>query len=331
MLTRGRKLPITFPTFRERFPWIGGDLQTLHNTFYHPMPSFSRYPGRRIEIPLNDGSGDRLLAVLNRQPADDPGNPLVIIVHGLVGSEMSPSIINSAHYLLAAGFQVMRLNLRGAGPSRRTCGQHYHAGQSQDLADTFTAVNSIVKPENVFVFAMSLGGNMLLKYLGEGLNHDVLRGAVAVSAPIRLRDSQQRIMAPRNMAYHNHLLTQMKRTALNARNGSSLRPLLKKTHTIYEFDDRIVAPNNGFASAENYYDSCSAEHFLDKISVPTLIIHARNDPWIPYQMHLDREWSKDGTVSVLITSGGGHVGFHGARCSTPWHDRAACTFFRSLL
>jgi len=330
MITCGRKLPISFPSFRERFPWIGGDLQTLHNTIYHATPSFSHYPAQRIEIPLSDGSGDRLLGIINR-PATDDASPLVIIIHGLVGSETSPSIMTSAWYLLTAGFQVMRLNLRGAGPSKSTCGRHYHAGQSQDLADTLTALTSIVNTQAVFVFAMSLGGNMLLKFLGEGRNQDLLRGAIAVSAPIRLRDSQQRIMAPRNAAYHKHLLTHMKRAAVNARNGSSLRPTIETTHTIYEFDDRIVAPNNGFVDAEDYYDRCSAEGFLDKIGVPTLIIHARNDPWIPSEVYLDRTWDSDGAVSLLITSGGGHVGFHGARCSTPWHDRAACTFFRYLL
>src|SRR5215469_5724240 len=115
--------PLTFPRFRSRLPWWGRDLQTLRNHILKSEPSLAEYPAERLEFLMADG--DRLVASLHR-PHPEPGGiqagrPLVILIHGLTGSEDSVYIRTSARHLLERGYPVLRLNLRGAGPSEGLC------------------------------------------------------------------------------------------------------------------------------------------------------------------------------------------------------------------
>src|SRR5690606_2905252 len=126
------RIACALPPFHARFPWIGGDLQTLRNTLHFIPPDLARYPAQRLRLPLRDGSGDELTALLNR-PFEDQGKPVVMLIHGLTGSEASRNIIASAAYHLGRGHPVIRLNLRNAGPSLGKCRHFYHAGRSQDL------------------------------------------------------------------------------------------------------------------------------------------------------------------------------------------------------
>ena len=126
---------LPFPPFRPRFPWIGGDLQTVRNTLTWPGASLG--PTSRLMLPLADG--DQLWAALNL-PETATAKPTVIVIHGLTGDEDSRNIQTSAAYHLARGFPVIRLNLRGAGPSLGTSRSHYHAGRSQDLREALATL-----------------------------------------------------------------------------------------------------------------------------------------------------------------------------------------------
>ena len=326
-LVRGRPT-VDFPAFRPRWPWIGGDLQTLRNTLSYQIPDFSRFPPERLTLPMSDGSGDHLLALLNR-PTADIGRPAVVLVHGLTGSENSRNIMTSAAYHLRAGHPVVRLNLRGAGPSRGRCRGHYHAGRSADIRDALAALPGELQDRGLLIVGVSLGGNAVLKFLGENTAiGNVLAGA-AVCAPIDLRMAQLRIAAPRNVVYQRHLLQAMRADA-RAFGGSNIEAVLARVRTVYDFDDLIVAPNNGFDGAEDYYRRSSAGPLLDAISVPTLLIHPRTDPWVPARMYLERSWKPDGAVTLLMPPDGGHVGFHAADDTAPWHDRCISSFFAQV-
>src|SRR5581483_12159036 len=115
------------PQFRERAPWLGGDLQTMRNFLRRPAIDLTPFRYERLELPLNDGSGDRLAAALQWPVVRRDGRPVVLLIHGLTGCQDSVHIRMTAAHLLRAGFPVLRLNLRGAGPSRTLCHQHYHA------------------------------------------------------------------------------------------------------------------------------------------------------------------------------------------------------------
>jgi predicted alpha/beta-fold hydrolase len=316
-----------FPPFQARAPWWGADLQTLRNVLRGPaIAAEARAPsrGKRLILPLGDGSGDRLSALLER-PAEDearPDAPLAVLIHGLGGSEESTYLQASAAHLLAEGVPVLRLNLRGAGPSRALCQQQYHAGRTRDLRDALTNLPDSLVRGGLVLVGFSLGGNMLLKFLAEGQGLAPVRAAASISAPIDLAAASKRFLHPRNRFYHLHLLTGMKREALGEGAGVSdeEREVIPTLGSILEFDEKIVAPRGGFAGAADYYAKNHARQFLGAIRVPTLVIQAQNDPWIPARAYTSFDWSSNPALVPLLPRDGGHLGFHGRGDRRPWFD-----------
>jgi predicted alpha/beta-fold hydrolase len=321
-----------FEPFRPRFPWYGADLQTLRNTFFRtPVDVVG---GERLVLPLDDGSGDALAARLDRPPAHRAKDlPLAVVVHGLGGDERSTYMIRTARHLLSLGYAVVRLNLRGAGPSRPISGGHYHAGRSDDLARALAALPADLTGRGIVLIGYSLGGNLVLKFLGEGAHGHDIKVAASVSAPIDLAATSRRILQPRNRLYHLKILRTMKEETLAPGAGltEAERHAIEHARTVYEFDDTFVAPRNGYASADEYYAHNAAIGFLARIDRPTLVVHALNDPWIPTESYRTVDWSAYAQVSALLPRGGGHVGFHGRGSVTPWHDRAIGRFFARMI
>ena len=320
-----------FPPFASRRPWLGPDLQTLRNILRGPvLVPLSAGDGKRYELPLADGSGDRLAARHYPAPAAAArdGAPLVVLVHGLGGSEDSAYMGVSTAHLVEQGYPVLQLNLRGAGPSRDLCRQQYHAGRSEDFRDALAALPPELASNGVVAVGFSLGGNMLLKYAAE---HGGLRGVVSVSAPIDLAAASSRFLDARNRGYHVYLLTGMKAEALAAPEvGAEERAIIEGVSTILEFDERVVAPRNGFAGADDYYRRNHARQFLASITVPALLIHARNDPWIPSSVYTGYGWEGNRHLHPLLPRSGGHVGFHARDSRIPWHDRCIASFLERV-
>lgn len=338
----GRRRPLfpNFPAFAARAPWWGGDLQTIRNAVLRPRSVLNHTKAYRLRFPMNDGTGDVLLGLLNEPPAS-ADRPLAILLHGLTGCESSFYMEASAVALLAEGYPVLRLNLRGAGPSRDLCREQYHAGRTGDLSAVIERLRSGAAEgrerktfRNFVLIGYSLGANMLLKFLGErggAARAEGILAAVSVSAPIDLKATSRRFLAWRNAAYHRYLLGRMKRETLA--NASALtereRDIVRTVRTTYAFDDLFVAPRNGWPDADTYYTINSAIRFLDGIMVPTLIVHARNDPWIPVDPYLAHPWAGNPNLTPLLSEGGGHVGFHGAGTQS-WHDRCAILFLDAV-
>jgi len=333
------------PTFRPRFPWLGGDLQTLRNYLLRRRADLSAWPGRRLLLAMSDRSGDRLSACLHRPLADrdhrGPGAAAsVILIHGLTGCEDSSYVRASARALLAAGHAVLRLNLRGAGPSRATCRLGYHAGRSEDLADVLDALAELEPgfcAPGVVPVGFSLGANVLIKLLGEQGGEapgppGLLRGAVSVSSPLDLEAAQHRLMAPRNALYQRYLLARMKAEALAppAAASEAERRAIAAARDVLELDDRYVAPRNGFAGAADYYARCSAGRFLRAVGLPLLVIQALDDPWIPAAAYRAVDWGANPRLVPAIAERGGHVGFHGADPEIAWHDARIVAFLGDL-
>ncbi len=195
--------PFFLKHFITRPPWWGGDLQTLRNSLRRTAVDLSAFQQERLEFPMNDGSGDTLLSMLNWPETiatDGARRPLAILIHGLTGDESSNYMLATAEHLLRLGHPVMRLNLRGAGPSRPRCRFQYHAGRSGDLHQVLMQLDGRLASQGILLVAYSLGGNMLLKYLGEQGRRAPVLGAVSVSAPIDLKATQVRFMQRRNRA-----------------------------------------------------------------------------------------------------------------------------------
>lgn len=309
------------PPFRERFPWIGTDLQTIRNVLY---PAPRELPGgERLSLPVSDG--DRLSARLDLPSSGKEPRPLVVLIHGLTGSEASPNVIATARRLIAESWPVLRLNLRGAGPSAATSKGRYHAGRTQDLADSLRSLPPGCLRRGIVLLGHSLGGNLVLKFLGEGAHGLPVLGGVVVSTPLDLSATCARMMAPRNRLYHRHMLSAMKREALVS--GADLprdrANAVSNVRSVLEFDDLFIAPLFGYQGAEDYYRRNSSGAFISRIALPTLVIHALDDPWIPKSCYEAVDWPRLPTIETALSSNGGHLGFHGVGSAIPWHDRVA--------
>jgi len=321
-----------FPAFRARAPWWGADLQTLRNVLRGPVVRPLSEGDERILLPLGDDSGDALCGALSQSDVPQRGAPLVVLVHGLSGSEESAYMHSSGRFWLDRGHRVLRLNLRGAGPSREHCRFQYHAGRSEDLRAALTALPRDLAQDGFILVGYSLGGNMLLKFLAESGGEFPIELAASVSAPIDLAAASQRFLHPRNFVYHRHLLAALKRECFGGRSEISAAEAgaVRAARTIFEFDEKFVAPRNGFRDAEHYYAENRASRFLDEIRVPTLVVHSLDDPWIPARSYSQRRWDANPFVVSLLSPGGGHVGFHDRGARTPWYDRCIGLFRDSL-
>lgn len=318
------------PRFRPRFPWMNGDLQTLRNMIVRPRPSFADAPSRRLVFAMEDGTGDALLGELH-QPKRADARPLAVLVHGLTGCSESFYVLSTARHLLDLGIPVLRLNLRGAGPSAGSCREQYYAGRTGDIRRVLAALDASLTRNGTVAVGYSLGGNLLLKLLAEDGAGAPLRRAAAISPPADLASAARCIQRPRNFLYMRYLLARMKAEARASRGGLSaaLAEATQSARSVVEFDDRVVAPRYGFASAEDYYARCSAQFVIGAIQVPALVIQSRDDPWIPAEPFLDGSWHTNPRLKLALSERGGHVGFHGAGAKTPWHDRLIGRFLLS--
>lgn len=308
------------PAFRPRFPYFTGDLQTLANRFVPPA-CLARWPQEALRFAMGDG--DTLLATLHR-PGAPTAKPLAILIHGLTGSADSNYVIDSAAHLLTLGHAVLRLNLRGAGPSRALCKGQYYAGRSQDLRELLRLLPDELTANGIIGIGYSLGGAMLLKYLGEEGTASRLMAAASVSAPIDLSVTCAHMQRLRNWVYHAHILANMKTeaTGLGAEVSAAERAAILRSRSVWDYDEFFIGPRHGFAGAEDYYEKNKPLRFIDGIRVPTLLISAADDPWIPVATYASVDWRGNPALTPLLPSGGGHVGFFAASDAVRWHDRA---------
>jgi predicted alpha/beta-fold hydrolase len=305
------------PPFLQRAPWWGPDLQTVRNLLL-PGPGDTA-GGERLLLPMPDG--DRLAARLDGAAAAQT-RPLIVLIHGLTGTEASVNIVRTARRLVEEGWPVLRLNLRGSAVSRPTSRGRYHAGRTEDLAAALRQLSAGLVRNGVVLIGHSLGGNLVLKFMGEGVGDAPVRGAVSVSAPLDLAAASLRIQARRNALYHLYLLNGLKTEALapGADLTAAQRAAIASARTIYEFDDRFVAPAFGFRDGADYYAQNSAGGFLRGVKRPTLVIHALDDPWIPADCYEAPDWPSLPSIETAFAPGGGHLGFHGRGSPVGWHD-----------
>ena len=276
-------------------------LQTLWPVLARRKPP----AGRRERLELPDGDFLDLLWF-------DGQGPLVIVMHGLEGSIESHYAAAMMHSLRQHGFTGLFMHFRGCSGEPNRLDRAYHSGETADfMAVLEHAVAMSGKPLHAAI-GYSLGGNVLLKWLGETGESAPLERAVAVSVPFRLEAAGQRLERGFSRLYQNHLMEKM-RNGYKARFEMRPSPLdvdVESLRTFWQFDDQVTAPLHGFAGADDYYRRCSSRQFLKCIARPTLILHAEDDPFMfPETVPGEEELSPQ--VTLELSRHGGHVGFIG--------------------
>lgn len=237
--------------------------------------------------------------------------PIVIVLHGLEGSIRSRYAAAIMQRIDELGYRGALIHFRGCSgePNRLPIG--YHSGFTQDL-EYFTGLLKQREPGTpLAAIGYSLGGNALLKWLGESSNTGRLRTGIAVSVPFDLADASRVIEQGLSQLYKWELLSRMKRSSRDkfARIEAPYPlPDIRRIRTFRQFDDQLTAPLHGYKDAADYYRSCSSRHFLKNIRVPTLVLHSADDPFMSAASLPSPDELSD-SVTLELSQLGGHVGF----------------------
>lgn len=237
---------------------------------------------------------------------------LVIISHGLEGDMDRPYIRGMARACHQAGFDVLAWNYRGCGSTMNKQLRFYHSGATDDLHTVVNYATQTLHYAEINLIGFSLGGNITLKYLGEKRERPSnLKKAVTISVPMDLKTSCEKISLPSNALYSNRFLRSLK-TKVTAKsklmNGLDVTGI-DRIHNLKDFDDRYTAPLHGFKNAREYYQRCSSVHFVDAIQIPTLILNAKNDPFLSPECYPIEKVDDHPFVKLQTPAHGGHVGF----------------------
>jgi uncharacterized protein len=303
--------------------WLSSPhLQTLGASLPLWAPGSERFANDTARIPL---AGDCALhGLVGWQPGAAP-HAAVVLVHGVGGTAESRYVVRAALALHRAGYHVLRLNLRGAGEGVHEAPSLYHAGLTADLAAAVEWLGESPRVNAVFVLGFSLGGHVTLRWAGElgAKAPPLLRGVAAVSAPFDLERTTQCIERLRSLPYHRYVV---KNLVAQGKQFASLHPRrahynaadLRHVGTVREYDTLVVAPMHGWKSAEDYYAAASAGPFVHAIELPSLVVHAEDDPMVPGHLVRDALAQAPPAVEQHWSQRGGHVGWFAGLGEQAW-------------
>jgi predicted alpha/beta-fold hydrolase len=305
------------------WPWLrGGHRQTLFAHFLRRGLRWSR-PAEDLVVPTSDGA--RLLLRASWQTVRE-SRPALVIIHGLGGSDASSYVVSAGELALARGWHVVRMNMRGSGDGEEVCPLMYNAGLDGDLLASLRAVAERVPLMAVVGF--SLGANLALLAVGrrrESLPPG-LKAVAAVSPPLDLAACADALERWENRLYQHYF---MRMLVAAYRRRHERRPDLFPAdreaglRTVREYDDAITAPLGGYHGAADYYARSSSGPLLARITLPTLMLSAADDPMIPVASVA--HWAISANVRREIMDNGGHVGFVARSTAPGWFwaaDRA---------
>ncbi len=295
-------------------------LQTIAATWFK-SPGIQ---GEHRRVELEDGDFIDLIW----HGRSHPEQPLVLILHGLEGSESSHYVRSAVRTLDNAGFQVVFMYHRGCSAEHNRLARSYHSGETGDLAAVLNYIEAH-NPSGVYAaIGYSLGANMLLKYLGERGEYARLERAIAISTPFELGAASIKLNQGVSRVYQHHLVKRLIRR-YGEKFSSRPSPLsveAAKLMTFQAFDHHITAELNGFASGQDYYTRSSSRQYISDISRPCLIIHAEDDPFLPASS-IPGVLELPEFVEIERSTHGGHVGFlEGGFIPRRWLDHRILHF-----
>ena len=320
-------MPLSFSSsFKPSWWCLNPHLQTIWPFLFRTAPSPAY---RRERLELDDGDFIDLDWLEPTQSA-----PIVVVLHGLGGDSQS-------HYVRGLVTELARVNIRSVVLHHRGCSgepnrlpRSYHAGDSQDIDFLLRRFKAAEPQTPLFAVGYSLGASMLLNWLNE--NRSLLVAACVVSTPFELAVGADRMEHGLSRIYQNHLVSRMK-DLLRQKTKTVKLPLdtstINTVRTFREFDNLVTAPLHGFKDAEDYYSRCSTRKTLSGIRIPTLVIHAADDPLMTVEA-IPREGELSDAIFFELSRHGGHCGFVSGGLPTHvvyWAEERIVKFLSSFL
>ena len=292
-------------SYRAPLLFSNPHVQTVYPTLFRKVTGVT-YSRKRINTPDED--------FIDLDISSVAAERMAIVLHGLEGDSGRGYMLGMVKALNRGGWDAAALNFRGcSGESNRQV-RFYHSGDTGDLRTAISQLSIDGRYSEMALVGFSLGGNVVLKYLGEcGPNVPaVIRKAAAMSVPCDLTSTSHRLAEPANRMYMKRflrLLRQKIRMKMAVMPGRLNDDGYERIRNFKDFDDRYTAPVHGFENAEDYWKKASSQPFLGQISVPTLLINAADDPFLTEPCFPVDEAKDNPFLLLEIPDHGGHVGF----------------------
>ena len=257
----------------------------------------------------------------------------IILLHGLEGSSQSLYIQGMTEALRSINCDILCMNFRGCSGRVNNSFQSYHSGKTDDLRTIFDAFRTY---GSIHLIGFSLGGNVLLKYMGEKKADSRVKSCIAISTPVDLAGSSDALNSKENTLYLTRFLRQLKRKAIEKAQRFPEDSLqiqqLRSAKNFLDFDNLYTAPAHGFIDAKDYYEKSISKQFLKLIDKPTLIINALNDSFLSPSCYPAEECKENEHLTLLTPTFGGHVGFASDTFMRKlfWHEQKAIEFIANF-
>lgn len=316
-------MPIIKSDYNPPFFFKNGHFSTIYAGLLRKIDDFSQ-KRERIELPDHD------FLDLDWSFAMTVSNKVVILLHGLEGHGQRPYIVGGAKALNYVGFDACAVNFRGCSGETNRLFRSYHSGATEDLDAVIKHILKNKKYDEIYIKGISLGGNMALKYLGEGREiPKEIKGVAGISVPCDLHSSLKELLKPKNYPYarrfKKHLVDKLKLKLPLFPDKISEKDI-RNINTLKDFDDIYTSRAHGFKDALDYYQKCSCLQFLSNIKIPVLIINAINDSFFGPECYPYNEAERNQNIYLEVPSYGGHVGFHGTKGIT-YSEKRTINFF----
>jgi len=264
----------------------------------------------RLELPDGD--------YLDLDWAGTGHGPIVLILHGMGGSIESPYSRGFLRAITENGWRGVLMHFRGCSGEPNRLPRLYHSGETEDIAYVVQTLKNREPDTPLAAIGVSLGGSVLINWLGKHKKDKLLVASVAISVPFELKKAANHINKGLSRFYQWYILRDLRRTIIN-KFKIMKAPIdfgdIERLNTFWEFDNKITAPLHGFLDVHDYYEKASCRPYLKQIEIPTLILQARDDPFMsPDVIPEPQELSEQVTLEVSET--GGHVGFVAG--TIPW-------------
>ncbi|GAL67886.1 YheT family hydrolase [Jejuia pallidilutea] len=298
-------MPILESTYKPPFLFKNGFVATV----YSGLARRVTLEQERERITLKDGD----FLDLDWSYSKEKSNKLIILLHGLEGHGQRPYVTGAAKLFNANGVDAVCMNFRGCSGEENLKYYSYHSGATGDLIEVIQHAITNKNYTDIYLKGISLGANIILKYLGEGnVVPNEVKAAVAVSVPCNLSGAAKELHALKNKLYHDRFLKPLvKRLEEKQRRfpGYLKEADVKSIKTLYDFDNVYTSKAHGFKDAEDYYDKCASLQFLPNIKTPSLIINALNDSFLSPECYPVKEAKNNANLYLEMPNFGGHSGF----------------------